>query len=147
MVSEVGALGPAFASWNDFVGTAAADECPTDTGPSLYEVAGLDPAAWIILSIDLQSAAQGSSLVVYALDRRAHGVGSHAELIELGQQSGELPVTAFEMVGPDADRRGAAAFERLSVRLVARPFHDQRLVVQARHPLPDGRPARVSGTG
>lgn len=147
MAPEVGALGPAFASWNDFVGTAAADECPTATGPSLYEVAGLDPAAWVILSIDLLTAAQGSSLVVYALDRRAHGVGSHAELIELGQQTGELPVTAFELVGADADRRGAAAFERLSVRLVARPFHDQRLVVQARRPLPDGRPVPVPGAG
>ncbi|MBB3326223.1 hypothetical protein [Microlunatus antarcticus] len=139
IAAQVGELGPALASWNDFVGTAAADESgPTTTGPSLYEVAGLDPAAWIILSVDLDSAGPASSLVVYALDRRVHGVGSYADLVELGQQTGELGVTAFELTGPEARRLGASAFERLSVRLVARPFHDQRLVVQARHALPAG---------
>ena len=51
-----------------------ATTAPTTTGPSLYEVAGLDPAAWIILSVDLDSAGPASSLVVYALDRRVHGV-------------------------------------------------------------------------
>ena len=128
------------------MGTAAADESgPTATGPSLYEVAGLDPAAWIILSVDLDSAGPASSLVVYALDRRVHGVGSsYADLVELGQQTGELPVTAFELAGPDAQRLGASAFERLSVRLFARPFHDQRLVVQARTALP-GSPAPPVG--
>lgn len=109
-------------------------------GPSLYEVAGLDPAAWIILSVDLDSAGPASSLVVYALDRRVHGVGSYAELVELGEETGELPVTAFELSGAEAHRLGVAAFERLSIRLVARPFHDQRLVVQGRSSLPAREP-------
>ncbi len=166
MTAAVEGLGPALASWNDFVGTAAADESgptttgptttgpttdpttgPTTQGPSLYEVAGLDPASWVILGVDLDTAGQASRLVVYALDRRVHGVASHAEVIELGHQRGELPVTAFELVGVDALRLGSAAFERLSVRLVARPFHDQRLVVQARRPLPDARPLPAAGSG
>ena len=101
-------------------------------GKSLYEVTGLDASAWIILSVDLVAAGSSSSVVVYALDRRALGVGSHADLVELGQETGELPVTAFELQGVDADQVRAGGFERLVVRLVARPFHDQRLAVRTR---------------
>ena len=133
MVDDAHALGPASASWNDFVGTAAADESGSVTvGESLYEVTGLDASSWIILSVDLVASGSSSSVVVYALDRRAHGVGSHADLVELGQETGELPVTAFELQGVDADQVRAGGFERLVVRLVARPFHDQRLAVRTR---------------
>ncbi|GAA3580261.1 hypothetical protein GCM10022197_42570 [Microlunatus spumicola] len=147
MATSVGELGPALASWNDFVGTAAADESgPDATGPSLYEAAGLDPATWIILGVDLGTATP-ATLVVYALDRAVHGVSTHADLIDLGHRSGELAVTAFELCGPEALRRGAAAFERLSVRLVARPFHDQRLVVHERRALPVGPPPTDPASG
>ena len=132
MVAHDDLLGPATTSWNDFVGTAAADESSSDLRPSLYELVGLDPAAWIILGLDLTAVGPASGLVVYALDRAAHGVTSQAELVELGQRSGELPVTAFELKGSGGDRLGTSVFERLAVRLVARPFHDQRLTVKAR---------------
>lgn len=133
MGAHDGLLGPALASWNDFIGTAAADESTTS---SLYEFTGLDPAEWLILSVDLDTTAAAESLVVYALDRAGHGVSSDAEAIDLGYQNGELPVTAFELSLAD-HQLSASTFERLAVRLVARGFQDQQLTVQARRRLPE----------
>ena len=135
-------LGPALVSWNDFVGTADADESGRT---SVYEVAGLDPAVWLILGVDLETTRDTTTLVVYALDQTEHGVESHADAVELGHQRGELPLTAFEL--PTSDRRLAAdLFERLAVRLVARGFQDQRLTVRSRRTLPDpSEPGRPQG--
>ena len=72
-------------------GTAAADESGRT---SVYEVADLDPAVWLILGVDLETTRDTTTLVVYALDQTEHGVESHADAVELGHQRGELPLTA-----------------------------------------------------
>lgn len=135
---HTGPLGPAVASWNDLVGTAAADE---SARRSLYEVAGLDAASWMIVSVDLETSSGRSNLVVYALDRTAHGMSSNADALEVLDQQGELPVTAFEL-GDGEHSVVASAFERLVVRLVTRGFQDLQLTVQERRSLPEPTPAR-----
>jgi hypothetical protein len=47
-------LGPADARWNDYVGTAAADDAPVVAGlASLYSIAGVDRDRWTIVGMDL----------------------------------------------------------------------------------------------
>lgn len=125
-------LGPALVEWNDYVGTAAADDLgPADGGHSFYEMTRLDPTRWAIVAVDLTTGAGAGAdrLVVYAFDRST-GMRSHAEMLELAYRCGELPVTAFEVEDPVSLRDVvSAAFKQLAVRLTSRGLSDQRLAV------------------
>ncbi|MET0692396.1 MAG: hypothetical protein ABWY56_00610, partial [Propionibacteriaceae bacterium] len=110
---------------------------------SLYEMAGLDPALWTILSVDI-SAGSTNSLTLYAFDRRAHGISSYADLLEVAQHSGELPVTAFSLTqDSEFSELARMVFKQLLVRLTARGVSDQRLAVQHHQTLP--RPRETPG--
>ena len=123
-------LGPATAGWSDYVGTAAAEDAVATLGsPSLYELAGVDRERWTILGIDI-SVDETTEVTVYAFDRRSHAVVSIEEIERLGWESGQIPVTAFPVADAHVEAFVDDAFTRLSVRLVARPGRDQRLVVQ-----------------
>lgn len=140
------ALGAAQAQWNDYVGTSAADE--TDIGPTsrgLYEIIGLDPTAWMILSVDIHTTAPADTITVHALDRSAHAVQSHADLLDLADQTGMLPVTAFELVTEDVPDLARSLFRQIAVRLTARGVRDQRLVVVDHRVLTAGHSADSVG--
>ena len=123
-------LGPATAGWSDYVGTAAAEDAIATLGsPSLYELAGVDRERWTILGIDI-SVNETTEVVVYAFDRDTHGLVGIDEIERLGWESGQIPVTAFAVADTHVEAFIDDAFKRLSVRLVARPVCDQRLVVQ-----------------
>ena len=128
-------LGPALVSWNDYVGTAAADECDVGDAPSLYEITDLDPKAWTIVGIDLAVGQEPATLTVYAFDRIKHGVRSFAELLDHAIYAGELPVTAFELaVQNNVDV--LALFKQVAVRLIVRGVqHDHLVVTEFRRPL------------
>ena len=51
-------IGPASARWNDYVGTAAADDANPLGRPSLYEMVGIDREQWTILAVDIEVAAR-----------------------------------------------------------------------------------------
>ena len=122
-------LGPATAGWSDYVGTAAAEDADATLGSrSLYELAGVDRERWTILGIDI-AVHKTTEVTVYAFDRETHGVVSVDEIERLGWESGQIPVTAFEIDDAHVEAFVEDAFKRLSVRLVSRAVRDQRLVV------------------
>lgn len=128
------ALGSASAYWNDYVGTAAADDAAAVlSAPSLYQMAGLDRDRWTIVSIDIERADAEHRVTVYACDRQQDGLAGQADLADLGRQSGGLPVTAFHLDDPDrVEVFRLEAFKRLAIRLTARGLADTRLTV-SRH--------------
>ena len=124
-------LGSAAVRFNDYVGTAAADDADAVVhARSLYQIAGLDRDRWTIVSIDVEQSGAAHQVTIYAFDRQRHPVANLADLAELGQGDDELPVTAFHLVDPDQveDFRNEA-FKRLAVRLTLRALTDSRLTI------------------
>ena len=67
-------LDAASTTWNDYVGTAAADDAHAFHGTrSLYDLAGLDRDRWVVVAVDLAVHSTAPEVVVYALDRSADG--------------------------------------------------------------------------
>jgi hypothetical protein len=125
-------LGSATVKFNDYVGTAAADDADAILNArSLYQIAGLDRERWTILSIDLEQTKSSHQVVVYAFDRERHPAGSYAELLEHGRETGELPVTAFHLGDPQqVEQFRTEAFKRMAIRLVARALVDSKLTIE-----------------
>jgi hypothetical protein len=115
-------LGPARTSFNDYVGTVAADDAAAAMDrPGLYELAQIDRDRYTILAIDLK--------VDYAIDRGKHGISRHAEIVELGHGRGEIPVVQFALPEPNVEEFIRHAFKRISVQLVTQAVRDHVLVV------------------
>lgn len=123
-------LGPASVRWNDYVGTAAADDADALLDrPSLYELAGVDRGRFTILGIDLTIWETATTVQVYAVDRVAHRLESHADIEELGRTRGEIPVVEFAIPSQQVEEFLSDAFKRISLRLVARGVREHQLVV------------------
>lgn len=124
-------LDAATTTWNDYVGTAAADDADAFTGSrSLYDLAGLDRDRWVVVGIDLAVRGAEPEVVVYALDR-AGDADTPFDIDAVITAHGYIPVTAVRL---SLDARIEAfmndAFRRLSIRLIARGFREETLVVQ-----------------
>ncbi|WP_375424127.1 hypothetical protein [uncultured Friedmanniella sp.] len=123
-------LGPAAVRWNDYVGTAAADDADALLDrPSLYELAGVDRGRFTIVGIDLSIWETTTTVQVYAVDRIAHRLESHADIEELARAQGEIPVVQFEIPEQQVEEFLSDAFRRISLRLVARGVREHQLVV------------------
>lgn len=110
-------LGPAAVRWNDYVGTAAADDANALPGaPSLYEVAGLDRENWFIVGVDLGVWEREPRVTVYAVDRTPGQAQTLADLDDLADVNG-LPVTAFQ-ISPSSrvEEFIEEAFQRIAIR-------------------------------
>ena len=129
---EQGVLGPAVVRWNDYVGTAAADDADAiGKTRSLYDLAGLDRDRWTILAIELSVLEAEPRVTLYAVDRLSGDPGVRGDLDELSKTRGHIPVSAFHLTGPtQVDAFLNDAFKRVSIRLVARGVRDETLVVQ-----------------
>lgn len=122
-------LGPARSRFDDYVGTAAADDAAALLHTtSLYEIANLDRERWSIVGIDFLRWGESPRVTVYAVDR-----------IELEGQSAapdqrrpvdEMVVTAFHLTGDEqVDQFMRTAFQRVSVRLIGRDMSEKQLIV------------------
>ena len=134
-------LGSAAAQFNDYVGTAAADDADAVLNArSLYQIAGLDRHRWIIAGIDVEQSRASERVTVYAFDRQGRAIDGYADLLEFGDEHGEVPVTAFHLDDPEQvqDFRNEA-FKRMTVRLTARALTENRLTIDQHHQL---RPQR-----
>ena len=122
-------LGPASTSFNDYVGTVAADDAEALMDrPSLYELGQIDRDRYTILGIELN--ADGSTTAaVYAFDRLEHSIARLEEIVELGLSRGEIPVVRFDIPEIDVGDFIRHAFRRMSVRLVIQDLRDQALMV------------------
>ena len=126
MHGEPDRLGSAQARWNDYVGTAAADDADAilDTR-SLYEIVGLDRDRWAIVGVDFSLADSADHVVVYAEDRGSTSTGDPAD-------DGHLPVTAFHLTpSRRLDEFLKEVFKRVSVRLLSASVRHRELVVAA----------------
>ena len=134
MATSRGVLGPAAARWNDYLGTAAADDADAMLKrPSLYELAGLDRDRWMILSMDVEHVAADTTVTLYAIDKVAHGIVKSADLDRLADAEGSLPVTAYTLPGQSAEQFLNDAFRSISIRLVSRDAQQHSLVVAPLH--------------
>jgi hypothetical protein len=130
-------LGPARTNFNDYVGTVAADDAKALLDrPSLYELARIDRDRYTILAVDLNVDGPATA-TIYAVDRIEHGVSVNADIVELGQRDGEIPVVQFDLAQPSVEDFIRHAFTRISVRLVTQTFRDQVLVVTESRPPSD----------
>ena len=113
-------LGSAQVTWNDYVGTAAADDAQVLFNTrSLYEIAGLNRDEWSIVGLDF---AMGSAerVVLYAAAR------TEVEPADAAAVS----VTAFHLPGSvQLDQFLREVFNRLSVRLLSSAVSDKQLLV------------------
>lgn len=126
-------LGPAVVRWNDYRGTAAADDATALAGvPSLYEMADLDRERWLLVGIDLEVADGAPRVTVYAADRTERQLLTLEDLDELGQRDGgHIPVSAFRLAPTSrVEEFLDQAFQRIAIRLIAGPLHQHQLVVQ-----------------
>ena len=121
MHGEHGRLGSAQARWNDYVGTAAADDADAilDTR-SLYEIVGLDRDRWTIVGIDFSLEAASDHVLVYARDRTS----------EESSDDSHLPVTAFHLgASVRLDEFLREVFKRVTVRLQSAAVGRRQLIV------------------
>lgn len=123
-------LGDASVRWNDYVGTAAADDADALLDrPSLYEVAGIDRGRYTIVGVDLTIWEDTTTVTVYAVDRVVNRLESHADIEELGGERGEIPVVEFVLPSQQVEKFLSHAFKRITLRLVSRGVREQELVV------------------
>ncbi|HKN44945.1 MAG TPA: hypothetical protein VJW23_13580 [Propionibacteriaceae bacterium] len=120
---------PGKTRFNDYVGTVAADDAEAvKDQPSLYELADIDRDRYTILAVDLRIDGPLTA-TAYAVDRVEHGITRHADIAELSEIHGEIPVVPFDIPQPDVEELIRLAFRRISVRLVTQHLRDHFLVV------------------
>jgi len=125
-------LGPASARWNDYVGTAAADDADALLDrPSLYELAGIDRGRYTIVAVDLSVWETTTTVSLYAVDRLEHRLEGHSDLEELARTQGEIPVVEFGLPSQHVEEFLENAFKRISIRLVGRGVREHQLSVTA----------------
>ena len=122
----MGTLSAVATRWNDYRGTAAADDAYVVVGEqSLYDLAGLDRDRWTIVAIDLVFAS-ADAVTVYAVDSHPSAEGPAPSPVE----PESLAVTAFTITDPAAvDSFRKRAFDRVAVRLISQPYHTTPLVL------------------
>jgi len=126
----IGRLEAAHARWNDYLGSAAADDAQAVLDrPSLYEIANLDRERWTIVGIELSLGQPSEQVVIYAVDRSTNP--AHEDNLE------EMAVSAFHL---DPETRVEeflrAAFNSVNVRLMSTLTVDRYLRVDDHVQLP-----------
>ena len=130
MQAERRVLGAAEVRWNDYVGTAAADDADAVLDrPSLYELAAVDRGRYTIVGVDLTIWEHTTTVSVYAVDRVSQNLKTHADIDALGRARGEIPVVEFVLPSQAVEEFLNDAFKRISLRLVARGVRGHDLVV------------------
>jgi hypothetical protein len=122
-------LGPANTRFNDYVGTVAADDAEAvKDQPSLYEIAGIDRDRYTILAVDMRVDGPVTA-TVYAIDRVEHGI-AHAEIADLSESRGDIPVVPFD-IPENVEDLIRHAFRRILGRLVTH-FATALVVIEPR---------------
>lgn len=90
-------LEPMKAPYEDWSGTAAAENSAVNTSGDLYELAGLDRSEWQILGVEIDTFSHGEpsdwTVRVFAFNRRENGVSGYEDLKALEAREGSVPVT------------------------------------------------------
>lgn len=98
---------PASTGYKDWVGTAAAEDSMVKGSGDLHELAGLEPGRWSILAVDTFAHSHGEDpdwhVRIYAFDREAAGNPEFADLEQLAQDRGSVPVREIALHDVDLD--------------------------------------------
>ena len=125
-------LGPATTTWNDYIGTAAADDADVRLGsPSLYQLAGLNRDRWRIVGLDLHVRNSKPEVILYAVDLAQHDP-DRWDIEQIIDDHERVPVTAIELSEPHVDTFLNDAFRRIAIRMVSKGLRDASLVVSDR---------------
>ena len=137
MTSEAVTLGAVSVQYDDYLGTAAADDADAMLGArSLYQMVGLDREQWLIVSVELARSKVAERVSVYAIDRYQFPIRGLAELSERPDFAYGIPVVAFDLPSSvDLNQFVAEAFQRISVRLTSQSVTGQSLNVVDRRPV------------
>ena len=115
-------LGPVSVRFDDYVGTAAADDAEAVMNQaSLYELAAINREIWHIVGIDIVIHQSVPEVTVYASRRGT------AEPSEFDQD--EVLVQPFDIPTTRVDDFVNGAFRQIAIRLVVRTMQDRTLVV------------------
>lgn len=131
---------PASTTYQDWVGTAAAENSIIIGSGDLYELAGLDSDRWSILCVDASAYSHGADpqwmVRVYAFDRTAAEVSSHEELKAVAAERGSVPVkeVLLHNVGLDDIIR---CMKTVQVQFRSPHFPDLDVVERGDHPTQD----------
>ena len=124
-------LAHASVTYGDWIGTAAADEHQTIGHLDLYEVAGLDPDRWWILSIDITGVGIDKGyFYVYAVDRQATSITDYESLQLHGRGHGKIPVTSFLVHDIAAETLIRESFTQFHLQLRHRSLGELPLEVE-----------------
>jgi hypothetical protein len=116
-------LGPVSVRWDDYIGTAAADDAEAVMNQaSLYELAGINREIWHIIGIDIVIHQSVPDVTVYATRRGAPDPSEFDQGYEVVVQPFNIPTTRV-------DDFLNGAFRQIAIRLVARTMQDRTLVV------------------
>jgi hypothetical protein len=142
-------LGAVSVQYDDYVGTAAADDADAVlSGRSLYQLAGLDREQWLIVSVELARSQHAERVSVYAVDRYRHPVDSLAALENDPEFAFGVPVVAFDLpASVRVEEFIAEAFQRLSIRLVSRAVPQHSLTVTGRRRLAEEPVTGIAAAG
>ncbi len=137
MDNEGSTLGAVSVHYDDYLGSAAADDADAmGATRSLYQMVGLDRDQWLIVSVELARSRQADRVSVYAIDRLQHGVGTRDDVEDLAEAIGSLPVVAFDLPSTvSVTDFIEEAFQRLTIRLMAHGVGAQSLNVVGRQRL------------
>jgi len=125
-----GRLAAAHARWNDYLGSAAADDSGAVLGRrSIYEIASLDRERWTIVGIEISLGDASEQVVLYAVDRMVKPAKS--------EEVDEMAVTAFHLgAAAQVDEFLREAFDRVNLRLMSTMAVDRYLRVDDHVQLP-----------
>ena len=137
--SDSTVLGAVTVQYDDYVGTAAADDADAlIAGRSLYQMVGLDRDQWLIVSVELARSQHSDRVSVYAIDRYKHPLSGLADLEAGPDFAFGVPVVAFDLpASVPAQDFMTEAFQRISVRLTLQSVTGQSLNVVDRRPVED----------
>lgn len=137
MNNDTKVLGAISVQYDDYLGTAAADDADAMLGArSLYQMVGLDRDQWLIVSVELARSKISERVSVYAIDRYQFPIRGLAELEERSDFAYGVPVVAFDLPGSvRLNDFVAEAFQRISIRLISQSVTGHSLNVVDRRPV------------
>lgn len=133
-------LEPGGTTYDDWVGTAGAEDSFIIGSGSLHELSGLDRDRWSILAVDVFAHSHGAepewSVRVYAVDLQTAEVKSYEDLTALAASRGSVPVK--EVLVHDVSFDDVIkCMKVVHLQLISPHFRKLEIVERGDHPVQD----------
>lgn len=133
-------LTPASVQYDDYVGTAAADQADALVGTKSLEVlTGLAGTPWTIVGYHVYRSVNSWNFHLYAANKDELGINSHEDFASVERKLGHIPVRDFSLPhGVNPEEVFAALFKRFSITMTHRGLNGLQLAVTEGDDLPFG---------